>query len=180
MAVISGIMTALYDDLKRIAEGRMRGERIDHTLEPAALVNEVFLEFARNPGARWENRSHFLSAASQKMRNLLVDYARAHNCLKRGGGAEKVPLSYGAERHPSNVEEFLEVNELLEQLICEDLRVARVVEMRCFGGLTHSEIAEVLAIDERTVKRDWRFGKAWLESRLQKGNRGAGPGPGSH
>jgi RNA polymerase sigma factor (TIGR02999 family) len=180
VAVISSVMTALYSDLKRIAEGRMRWERIDHTLEPAALVNELFLQFAKNPAIRWESRKHFLGAASQEMRRLLVDYARAHNSIKRGGGVEKVPLAHGSDRHHDNPEDFLQVNELLSQLTDEEPRVARVVEMRCFGGLTHNEIAEVLGLDERTVKRVWRFGKAWLESRLQKGGGGAGRGTGSH
>ena len=177
---ISRVMSLLYTDLKDIAGGKLRRERPDHTLEPAALVNELYIQLARKRENKWQNRQHFLNAASQEMRRLLVDYARAHNSKKRGGGLSKTPFDELAHSREDNLTEFLFVNDLLDRLALDDPRMARVVEMRCFGGLTNREIAEVLDVDERTVKRDWRFAKPWLESQIRKYfknvKRGMGPG----
>jgi RNA polymerase sigma-70 factor, ECF subfamily len=167
--VVSHVMAALYDDLRKIAAGQMRRERPDHTLEPAALVSELFLQLVRKPAIQWQSRRHFLGAASQEMRRFLVDYARSHTSLKRGGEFKKIQLQDCGEAFNDNPEKFLEVNELIDQLASQEPRMARVVEMRCFGGLTHQEIADVLGMDERTVKRDWSVARAWLTSQLRKG-----------
>ena len=162
------VMCALYDDLRRMAEGRMRNEGPGHTLEAAALVNELFVHMAKKSGVRWESRHHFLAAASQEMRRILVDYARARHSLKRGGQLKRVHLMDADASLRVSQQQFLEVIELLDQLETEQPRMAKVVEMRCFGGLTHRQIGEVLGIDERTAKRDWRDARAWLESQLRK------------
>jgi len=168
IAAISHLMSAVYNDLKRIAANRLRHERPDHTLEPAALVNEFFLRLAKKPGMQWKNRQEFLAMASHEMRLLLVDYARSHNARKRGGGASKVEWNDSYSPLESSTEELLEIHDLLDRLESEEPRMAKVVEMRCFGGLTHQEIGAVLGIDERTAKRDWNVAKAWLESSLRK------------
>lgn len=161
------LVDLMYPDLKRLAEARMRAERNDHTLQATALVGEFFLEIARAGGMSWRDRTHFLAVASQAMRRFLIDYARRRSAERRGGGrrvAVQIELLDLAE-HPC---EMALIGELLEQLEAEDARLAQVVDMRCFGGLTHTEIGDALGIDERTVKRDWRVAKAWLGARLHQ------------
>src|SRR5204862_5104526 len=132
---------------------------------PTALVNEFFLQMARHQGFRYQNRAHFMAIASRAMRRLLVDYSRARGADKRGGGAAKVQMD-GMESLPAKVFDILEINDALDRLAAEEPRMARVVELRCFGGLKYSEIAEVLQVDERTAKRDWQVARAWLFGRL--------------
>jgi RNA polymerase sigma factor (TIGR02999 family) len=164
----SRVMTALYPELKRIAQLRMKSERADHTLQPTALVNELFLHFAtRRVG--WRSRTHFLAAASRAMRHILVDYSRAHRAEKRGGGGAKLPLDrLHLESGETPWSEFAEISDILDRLATEEPRMARVVEMKYFAGLSTHEMAEVLEIDERTVKRDWQVARAWLCAQLSK------------
>jgi len=158
----------MYPELRRIAEGRMRSERSDHTLQPTALVNEFFLELASSADMSWRTRAHFLAVASRAMRRYLIDYARAHNAAKRPGGRIKLQLDSLGISHPEEAYDALALDDVIEQLQLEDPRVAQVVEMRCFGGLTHAEIAQAIGVDERTVKRDWQFGRAWLLGELKR------------
>jgi len=167
---LSELVTLLYPDLKRMAEHRMHGERPDHTIQPSALVSEFYLQVANCRGVDWRNKSHFLAVASQIMRRFLIDYARTHNAQKRGGGVALFEISE-LGLHSGRPNEVLIVNDLLDRLFLEEPRMAQVVEMRCFGGLTHSEIGEVLGIDERTAKRDWQVGRAWLKTHFEKGTR---------
>jgi RNA polymerase sigma factor (TIGR02999 family) len=162
-------MRALYCDLKRVAVRRMRNERPDHTLDPEALISELFLRLARTPDHHFRSRGHFLAFAAQQMRHFLVDYARAHRSEKRNGRREKVRIEDCGLVVRHDFEQVLSVDELLEKLANQEPRMAKVVEMRCFGGFTHAEIAETLGMDERTAKRDWSFARAWLESALRKG-----------
>jgi RNA polymerase sigma factor (TIGR02999 family) len=165
------VIQLMYPELKRIAEIRMSQERRDHTLQPTALVNEFFLRLARARNIGWQNRAHFLAAASQAMRLLLVDYSRSHNAGKRGGDHMSNMEIEGAEpAQTPRIVDVLEIDELLTALAAEEPRMARVMEMRCFGGLTHAEIAEVLGVDERTVKRDWQVARAWMFNRLRGGS----------
>jgi RNA polymerase sigma factor (TIGR02999 family) len=163
------LVSQVYPELKRIAQGRMRSERADHTLQPTALVSEFFLQLAKHEDLSWRNRAHFLAVASQAMRRILVDYARAHKAGKRGGARLKVQLDELMLPERGDLYDITELNELLEKLASEEPRMAQVVEMRCFGGLTHEEIGESLGIDKRTVKRDWQVARAWLFGQLRKG-----------
>ncbi len=169
----SRLMALIYPELKRMAEIRMRSERHDHTLQPTALVNEFFIHLARQKSVEWKGRAHFMAVASKAMRRLLVDHARAHNAEKRGGGTLKIEL----DRADVNVGSFpvdaFDIDRLLDRLAAIEPRMAQVVELRCFGGLTHREIGEVLGMDERTVKRDWQFARAWLFSQLRSGGSAA-------
>ena len=160
------LIAALYPELKRMAEMRMRGERPDHTIQPTALVNEFFLEMARSQEINWRSRSHFLAVASQAMRRFLIDYARAHTAERRGGGVPKLQLD-GLEFKQDYALDALIIGELMDRLAAEEPRMAQVVEMRCFGGLNYEEIAEVLGVDERTAKRDWQVARAWLFGHLR-------------
>jgi RNA polymerase sigma factor (TIGR02999 family) len=165
----SQLITRMYPDLRRLAALHMRRERTDHTLQPTALVNELFLHLAMNTDFEWKDRSHFLAVASQAMRRFLVDYARARKSQKRGGGVLKVEILDLSTGGPQEYLDTLVLNELLERLEREEPRMAKVVELHCFGGLTFSEIAEVIGTDERTGKRDWQVARAWLMGQLRKG-----------
>jgi RNA polymerase sigma factor (TIGR02999 family) len=163
------LVSAMYPELKRIAEARMRGERFDHTLQPTALVNEFFLEIARTEGMNWRNRKHFLAVASQVMRRFLIDYGRSHSADRRGGSVIRVRLAdLELQGDGDGTLDAIIVSDLLDRLAAEEPRMAQVVEMRCFGGLSHAEIADILNVDERTVKRDWKIARAWLYGHLQK------------
>jgi RNA polymerase sigma factor (TIGR02999 family) len=173
------LMELLYPELHRIAEGRMRSERPDHTLQPTALVNEFFLQLARRGPISYGGRSHFLAVASEVMRRLLIDYARAHRSAKRGGNVLRVQLDELALPQERGGMDLLEMTELLEKLAQEDPRMARVVEMHLFAGMTFREIADQLGVDERTAKRDWQVARAWLYGQMKKVDpdvsRGMGP-----
>jgi RNA polymerase sigma-70 factor (ECF subfamily) len=162
-------VSLLYPELKRIAAIRMRAERPDHTLQPTALVSELFLRLVRNGGVAWHSRSHFLAVASQLMRRLLIDYSRQHNASKRGAGNLKIQLDGLDLAGPNDYPDLLEIAETLDHLSKQEPRMAHVVDMHCFGGLTFQEIAEVLGIDERTAKRDWQVALARLIAQLRKG-----------
>jgi RNA polymerase sigma factor (TIGR02999 family) len=163
------LVNLMYPELKRIARNRMHSERTDHTLQATALVNEFFLQMARREDLVWRNRAHFLAAASEAMKRLLIDYARSRSAEKRGGGQILIRLDMvSADLGESGIE-LLDLNHLLTRLHAEEPRMAQVIEMRCFGGLTNREIAECIGIDERTVKRDWQVGRAWLISQLKRG-----------
>jgi RNA polymerase sigma factor (TIGR02999 family) len=165
-AARADLFGALYPELRRIAELRMRSERDDHTLQSTALVNEFFLQMARQRDFLWRDRQHFLAVASQAMRCLLIDYARAHKAQRRGGGLKLWIDDFDmAGRDPVDV---LVINDLLAKLAAEEPRMARVVEFRCFGGLSNGEIAEILEIDDRTVRRDWQVARAWLRGQLMR------------
>jgi RNA polymerase sigma factor (TIGR02999 family) len=158
----------MYPELKRIARSRMRNERRDHTLQATALVSEFFLMMARREDIVWQNRGHFLATAAQAMKRLLIDHARARHAAKRDG--QELELSIDLEQRTSAVSfDILDFNRYLKRLWTEEPRMAQVVELHCFGGLTHAEIAEVISVDERTVRRDWQVARAWLIGHLNRG-----------
>jgi RNA polymerase sigma-70 factor, ECF subfamily len=161
------LLHLVYPELKRIAEFRMRRERWDHTLQATALVNEFIAQLYANPQLELKDRKHLLSAASQAMRHILVDYARTQQAGKRGGQLQKIPLEGVKAADSNRFCDILELNELLDLLAKEEPRMARVVELRYFGGLSNSEIADVLQLTERTVKRDWQVARAWLYAQLR-------------
>jgi RNA polymerase sigma-70 factor (ECF subfamily) len=145
----------------------MGRQRPDHTLQTTALVNEAYLRLADQTSPSFTNRSHFFAVAAQAMRQILVNYAKASQSQKRGGGALRVELDEAALISPEQTSEILDLNEALDRLATLDKRKAHVVELKYFGGLEHDEIAEVLKISAVTVQRDWIFAKAWLHSELQ-------------
>jgi RNA polymerase sigma-70 factor (ECF subfamily) len=169
-AALAELTPLVYEELRRLAHRQMSAERPDHTLQTTALVNEAYLRLADHSNPRWQNRAHFFAVAARAMRRILVSYARAQRSGKRGGGALKMDLDEAALVSPEESQEIVDLHEALERLAALDSRKAQVVELRYFGGLNYDEMAELLKISSITVRRDWRFAKAWLYTQLQNGD----------
>ena len=159
----------LYEPLKALAVAHFRGQRGDHTLQPTALVHEVFVRLAEQSGMHWESRAHFLAVAAKAMRHILVDHARAKQRIKRGGGALRVTLSDTPAEEGAPEPELLDVEAALERLAEFDARHSRLVELRFYGGLTVDEAAAVLGVSKTTAEADWRMARAWLRRELTPG-----------
>jgi RNA polymerase sigma factor (TIGR02999 family) len=166
-AALEKLTPLVYEELRRLAHHHMKGQRPDHTLQTTGLVNEAYLRLADQRKPSFTNRSHFLAVAAKAMRQILVNYAKASQRQKRGGGASKVELDEAALISPQPARAILDLNEALERLATLDSRKAEVVELKYFGGLKQDEIAEVLKISIVTVRRDWVFSKAWLYTELR-------------
>ena len=147
----------------------MKGERIGHTLQATALVNEVYLRLIEVNKVQWQNRAHFFAVASRLMRRILVDAARSRGYQKRGGGVTKVSLEEALVVSHEPGENLVAVDDALTALAAVDPRKSQVVEMRFFGGLTLEETAEALQVSRDTVKRDWKMAKLWLLRELRGG-----------
>ena len=159
------LVSALYSDLRQVAARAMRNERISHTLQPTALVNEAFLRLAAQSGVEFTDRAQFLGIAGRVMREILVDYARQRSAVKRSGGI-KVTFDEGLLLSDDRVADVVALDEILDRLEEMDARQARIVELRFFAGLNVEEVAEVLQISTPTVKREWASAKAWLRREL--------------
>ena len=169
------LIPIVYDNLRRIAHGQLRGERPDHTLNTTALVNEAYLKLVNVRQVEWRDRAHFFAVAARLMRRILIDYARARQREKRGGDAVQVPLSdaHDVPLGPA-ADDLLALDDALARLEAQSERQCRVVECRCFAGMTLEETAAALGISVVTVKRDWTFSRAWLNRELAPSNGGAG------
>ena len=163
VAAISKMMPEVYDDLRRLAETFLRGERTAHTLQRTALVHEAFLRLIGEKNLIWQNRSHFIGIFARVMRQTLTNYAVARHRLKRGGSN---PLTLTLEFYNSRKIDVTALDQALQALENLDQRQARIVELRFFGGLTVEETAELLEISPATVKRDWTVAKIWLRREL--------------
>jgi RNA polymerase sigma factor (TIGR02999 family) len=152
----------VYAELRAIAVRKMASERPGHTLQPTALVNEAYLRLGGAERFRFENRAHFFASAAEAMRRILVDSARRHGQLKRGGDQQRVELSETRIATPIEDEKLLLVNEALDALAREDPMKAEVAKMRYFVGLKHQEIADALGVSEPTVRRHWAVAKVRL------------------
>ena len=161
------LASSLYQELHRLAVGKMRFERGNHILQATALVNEAYLRLADCSDSMWVDRSRVLGIAANVMRHILVDHARAHNARKRGDGQLQVTLDEGMpDGKGSSTADVLAVDEALTRLAEFDPRQATVLEMHFFGGLSFEEIALQLDVSARTVKRDWTVARAWLRREL--------------
>jgi len=174
-AWVRGDQTALdrltpivYEELRRLARHYMRRERAGHSLQTTALVNEAYLRLVDYKRMRWQNRAHFFAVSAQLMRRILVERARRHN-LKRGGGVQHVSLDTAAMIGGARAAELVALDEAMDALARLDVRKARVVELRFFGGLSVAETAEVLNVSSVTVMRDWSTAKAWLYRQMTHG-----------
>lgn len=164
--VESELVRRIYPDLHKMAERCLRGERPGHSMQPTVLVNEVYLRLIGKRDVDWQSRTHFFALAGRVMRRILVDHARARNAVKRGGGALNVELDGSPLLTNEQSSLVLAVHECLDRLARMDPRQADIVEMKFFGGLTEEEIAAVIGLSARTVKREWAMARAWLHAEL--------------
>lgn len=164
---LDDLMPLVHVELRRIAQNRLHGERADHTLQPTALVNEVYLRLVGLTRLQWQNRAQFFAIAARLMRRVLVDAARQAGALKRGAGDVRVTLDEAIVPAASSDIDLSVLDDALEALAAEDPRKCQVVEMRFFAGLTVDETAHALGVSTDTVTRDWKFAKAWLRARLE-------------
>jgi RNA polymerase sigma factor (TIGR02999 family) len=162
------LLPVIYDELRKLAANYLRRERPDHTLQPTALVHEAYLRLVDQTRVNWQNRAHFFGVAAQIMRRLLVDHARKHNAEKRRQDFQKLSLDENIDRAVERSAELIALDDALKALSAFDEQKARMVELRYFGGLSIEETADVLGVAPTTVKRQWRFAKAWLYGEMQR------------
>jgi len=160
------LMPLLTVELRRLARSLFARQAPGHTLQPTALVNELYLRLVGRRHCQWPNRSHFFAFAAATMRNLLVDHARSRDAAKRGSGVRPLPLDELRDGKEDKTVDLIALDEALRGLARLDPRQSRIVELRAFAGLSLVETAELLAVSEATVSRDWAMAKAWLYRRL--------------
>ena len=165
-SALNQLLPLVYAELRRMAARQLRGERANHTLQPTALVHEVYLRLVDQRHVDLHDRAHFLGVAARMMRRILVDHARRHSAGKRGGGVPCVPIDEAKEVAAATEIPVLALDRALDRLQKVDPELARIVELRAFGGLTIDQAAHVLNISPSTAKRDWRTAKAWLNREL--------------
>ncbi|HYW72325.1 MAG TPA: sigma-70 family RNA polymerase sigma factor [Pyrinomonadaceae bacterium] len=163
---LDALFPLVYNELRRLADAYLRNERQNHTLQPTALVHEAYLRLVDQSTINWQNRAHFFSVAAQVMRHILVDHARNHQRLKRGGPARKLSLDEAVSFFEERDINLVALDEALTDLEKLDQQQSRIVELRFFGGLTIEEMAEVLKISPATVSREWSMAKMWLHRAL--------------
>jgi RNA polymerase sigma factor (TIGR02999 family) len=168
---LDALLPLVYEELRRLAHFQLQRERQDHTLQTAALVHEAYLRLIGLNPPRWESRTHFFAIAAQLMRQILVDYARRHVAVKRGGGACKVSLEEATLVSKQKDVDVLSLDDALKALAKIDPRQSRVVELRFFAGLSLEEISEALEIAPATVQRDWTAARAWLHREISRNSR---------
>jgi RNA polymerase sigma factor (TIGR02999 family) len=162
------LLPVIYDELRKLAANYLRRERPDHTLQPTALVHEAYIRLVDQTRVNWQNRAHFFGVAAQIMRRLLVDHARRHNAEKRGQDFQKITLDENIDRAVERSTMLIALDDALHALAEFDEQKARVVELRYFGGLSIEETADVMGVTPTTIKRHWRFAKAWLHGEMEK------------
>ena len=167
------LIPLIYGELRRVARRYMRRERAGHTLQTMALVNEAYLGLIDANQVQWQDRAHFYAISAQLMRRILIDYARSHNYVKRGGEARHLALEEAAVFSVERAQDLVALDDALKSLAAFDPRKSQVVELRFFGGLSVEETAEVLKVSPRTVLSDWSLAKAWLLRELSNTGEGA-------
>ena len=170
-AALHRLVPVVYGELHRLASAYMARERPGHTLQTTALINEAYLRLADCQEIEWQDRNHFYAVSASMMRRILVDWARARQADKRGGGLQRVPLDDALLGSPDRNLDFVALDEALQALARIDERKSKVVELRFFGGLGVKETARALKVSPATVVRDWEFSKVWMLAELKKGSR---------
>jgi RNA polymerase sigma factor (TIGR02999 family) len=171
-AAVDQLTPALYEELRRLAKRHMAGQRRGHTLQTRDLVGEAYLKLVSLPETDWKDRIHFFAVASRAMRSVLVDYARRRGSAKRGGNPIRVSLSEADQTSEQKSAEVIAVDKALSRLASLDPRKSQIVELRYFGGLSVEESAELLGLSSRTIKREWRWARAWLYRELGESRSG--------
>ena len=165
-SALNQLLPLVYVELRRIAARQRQSERVGHTLQPTALVHEVYMRLVDQRNVDWRNRAHFFGAAAQVMRRILVDHARRHATTKRGDGVQRVSMDEATELAAPDGISVLALDQALDRLAAMDQDLARMVELRAFAGMTIEEAACVLNISPSTAKREWRTAKVWLTREL--------------
>jgi RNA polymerase sigma-70 factor (ECF subfamily) len=168
------LLPLVYKELHRTAKSYMRRERPEHTLQPTALIHEAYLRLAHDD-VDWQSRQHFIGVAANVMRRVLVDHARAHKAEMRGGGLERIEFEEGLAISKERSSEVIALHDALNRLELLNPRRAKVVELRYFGGLSVEEVAAVLDMSPRSVKRDWALARPWLFREIQNSALGERP-----
>lgn len=164
---LDALMTAVYQDMRRLAVSHMDGERRNHTLQPTALVHEAYVKLLDQHSTDWKDRLHFFSIASRIIRRILIDHARSVGAVKRGGSITRVSIGGQDVGVPARDVDLLALDEAMVELAELDGQQAHIVELRYFGGCSIEEIAELLGLGKRTVDRKWQSARAWLFERLR-------------
>lgn len=167
---VDKLLPIVYDELRALADRYLRHDRPDHTLQATALAHEAYLRLIDQKEVQWQNRAHFVAVAAQAIRRILADYARMHRREKRGGDKKRMPLSMVVPSAPGRDLDWLALDEALGRLGEQAPIESQIVEMRFFGGMSIDEIAEVLDVSDRTVRRRWKYAKAWLFREISKGD----------
>jgi RNA polymerase sigma factor (TIGR02999 family) len=170
-AALASLMPLVYDELRRLAERRLRRERADHSWRATELVHETYLKLLNWRNISWQNRAHFFAIAAQLMRNILVDRARNQQAEKRGGIQQKISIDDQPNLSQPVELDLVALDDALNSLALIDAQQSRIIELRYFGGLTIEETAEVLGISSATVKREWMMARAWLLRELSNGDK---------
>lgn len=163
------LLPQVYDELHLLAERYLFCERPDHTLQPTALIHEVYIRLSDQENSPWTDREHFIAIAARAMRQVLVNHAVRHKAKKRGGGWREAALDEALAIFEERSVDLLALNEALDKLAEFDPRQSRIVELRFFGGLSVGGVAQVMKIGERTVEREWSMARAWLRRELGAG-----------
>lgn len=167
---LDNLVPTLYGELRRLAQGCLRNERRNHTLQPTALVHEAYLKLLQQRKVDWQNQAQVLGVAAHLMRRVLASYAERRNARKRFGGLQQVTLSLvpGVPGRPADID-FCKIDRALSELTTLDARQGQIAELRLFGGLSSAQLAEVLSVSVATVERDWASAKLWLARELGHG-----------
>jgi RNA polymerase sigma factor (TIGR02999 family) len=165
-AALDQLMPVVHQELRKLADSYLRGERPGHTLQPTALINEAYLRLIKQDFPEWQSRKHFYGVAAQLMRQILVEHARGRAAAKRGGGGQKISLDEAPTFSQEQAADLVALDDALTALAKFDERKARVVELRYFGGFSIEEIAGALDISVATVGREMRMAQAWLRREM--------------
>ncbi|MCB1033671.1 MAG: sigma-70 family RNA polymerase sigma factor [Acidobacteria bacterium] len=168
-SALEALIPLVYEELHRLARRFMHRERPGHTLQPTALIHEAYLELVDQSRVQWQNRAQFFGVSAHLMRRITMLHVRQQRALKRGGGACKITFDEALLATRQDSSTLIDIDEALHGLASLEPRLAQVVEMRFFGGMTVEETAEALEVSPTTVKRDWRTARAWLIERLSSG-----------
>jgi RNA polymerase sigma-70 factor, ECF subfamily len=165
-AALDALIPLVHAELYRLARGFIARERPGHTLQPTALINEAYMRLVGEREMEWQSRAHFVAVAAQLMRFILVDHCRRKRFLKRGADAQRVPLDEALAVTDERGPQLVALDDALQRLETLDPRKSKIAELKYFGGLTAQEIGESLGVSEKTILRDWRLTKAWLQREL--------------